>query len=130
MRRFAAAFALLAWTAAAGAQTLDQQAGTLLSQGMAPEAVASRLAGAGNYPEDVAAVLFRVAPGSVRAVAFAVMRDSVRAEAASVVPLAAELAGLAQPAAVPVAAAIALSAPGQAGRRRPSWRRPCRRQPP
>jgi hypothetical protein len=114
MQGMAAAFALLAWTTGAAAQTLDEQARTFLAQGMTPEAAASRLVSAGTYPEEVAAVLFRLAPGSVRAVAFIVARDSARTAVASVVPLAAELAGLAQPATVPVGAAIALSAPDQA----------------
>jgi hypothetical protein len=111
-RLLAAALALGVWTVAAQAQTLDEQLRTLLAGGTTPANAASRLVAAGAYPEDVAALLFRAVPGAIRAVAFAVVRDSARFPGTALVPLAAELAGLAQPEAVP-AAAIALAAPDQ-----------------
>lgn len=98
----------------AWAQDLAAQARILLRQGLAPETAALRLLGGGAYPEDIAAALFGVAPNAVRAVSFALVRAGAAADARTAVPLAADLAGLSQPAGVPAAAALALTVPDQA----------------
>jgi len=112
-----ATVASAAWAMAAGAgDDLRDQARRLIAGGLGADAAALRLIQQGAYPEDAAAALFEVAPGQrdVRRVAFAVVRASAAADPAGAVPLAADVAGLAQPAPVPVAAAIALAAPDQA----------------
>ncbi|MBV8537729.1 MAG: hypothetical protein JO128_19195 [Alphaproteobacteria bacterium] len=103
-----------AWAVAA--DDLREHARRLIASGSAPEAAALRLIQEGAYPEDAAAALFDVAPEQrdVRRVAFAVVRASAAADPTGAVLLAADVAGLAQPAPVPVAAAIALAAPDQA----------------
>jgi len=107
-------------TAGAGvalaADDLSDQARRLIAGGLSPEAAALRLIGEGAYPEDAAAALFEAAPEQrdVRRVAFAVVRAGAAADPAGAVLLAADVAGLAQPAPVPVAAAVALAAPDQA----------------
>lgn len=109
-----AALATLVGVAPAGAQDLASQARALLVQGVAPEVAATRLLDSRAYPEDVAAILFQLAPGAVRAVSFAVVRAGAAADPGAAIPLAADIAGLAQPAAVPAAAALALVVPDQA----------------
>jgi ribonuclease E len=102
--------------AAGAADDLRDEARRLIAGGLGADAAALRLIRQGAYPEDAAAALFEVAPEQrdVRRVAFAVVRASAAADPADAVPLAADVAGLAQPAPVPVAAAIALAAPNQA----------------
>jgi hypothetical protein len=100
----------------ARADDLAGQARSLLAGGMKPEATALRLMEQGADPEDAAVALFAAAPNlrAMRAVAFAVVRAGILADRAAAVPLAAGVAGLAQPAPVPVAVAIALTVPDQA----------------
>lgn len=108
--------ALLGGVATAAADDLSDQARQLIAGKMSPEAAALHLIAQGAYPEDAAAALFAVAPEQrdVRRVAFAVVRASAASDPAGAVLLAADVAGLAQPAPVPVAAAIAVAAPAQA----------------
>jgi len=106
-----------AWAAAAGAtDDLRDEARRLIAGGITADAAALRLIQEGAFPEDAAAALFGIAPEQrdVRRVAFAVVRAGAAADPAGAVLLAADVAGLAQPAPVPVAAAIALAAPDQA----------------
>jgi hypothetical protein len=102
--------------AALPAGDLRDEARRLVAGGLSPDAAALRLIREGAYPEDAAATLFEIAPEQrdVRRVAFAVVRASAATDPAGAVLLAADVAGLAQPAPVPVAAAIAVAAPDQA----------------
>ena len=101
---------------AAAADDLSAQARALLAGGLAPEKAAVRLMQQGSDAEDAAAALFEIVPDQTaeRRVAFAVMRAGIAADPEGAVPLAAEIAGLAQPAPVPVAAALAVAAPQKA----------------
>jgi hypothetical protein len=110
----AVAVAAMLAAAPTSAQDLATQARALLAQGLSPEAAALRLLDGGVYPEDIAAALFRISPHAVRAVSFAMVRAGAAGDAGAALPLAADIAGLAQPAAVPAAAALALSVPDQA----------------
>jgi ribonuclease E len=102
--------------APAAADDLAGDARKLLATGMKPDAAALQLMQQGAYPEDAAAALFEAAPAlqAVRQVAFAVVRAGAAADPQGAVALAAGVAGLSQPAPVPVAAAVALAAPDQA----------------
>jgi hypothetical protein len=104
------------WPRLTLADDLAAKARSLLAEGMKPEAIAERLMEQGADPEDAAVALFAAAPNlrAMRAVAFTVVRAGVGADGAAAVPLAAGVAGLAQPAPVPAAIAIALTVPDQA----------------